>query len=89
MKLKVKDLEIKHIMDQNKEGWALFHPKNGQPFKHRGGWPTQEGLVCWSEVVHVLDPYEKGKTPHHTTFLLKKESVKSIFGAHVYSYREL
>jgi hypothetical protein len=88
MKLKVKDLEEKMLADDNLDGWAFFHRKNGEVFKYRGGWRTQSG-VHWTEVVHVLDPYEKGKEPRHSTFLLQKRASKSVLASHIYLYKEL
>ena len=88
MKLKVKDLEEKLLTDDNRDGWAMFYRKNGDVFKHRGGDTTPKG-ICWTEVIQVLDPYEKGKEPRHSTFLLQKRESSSPFAAHIYFYKEL
>jgi len=88
MKLKIKDLEEKLLADDNREGLAFFHRKNGNVFKHRGGEDTPKG-ISWTEVVHVLDPYEKGKEPRHSTFLLQKRESGSPIVSHIYFYKEL
>ena len=72
----------------NQEGLAVFVRKNGQAFNHRGGYQTPRGML-WTEVIHVLDPYEKGKMPKHSTYLLQKKESGSDIDPHFYFYKEL
>ena len=88
MKMTIKDLELKMMVEYNRDGWAMFVYKSGRSFKHRGGWTTPNGIT-WSEVVHVLDPYEKGVLPNHTTFLKKKVVCEDADRTIYYIYVEL
>jgi len=88
MKLTFKELETQLLIKMNRDGQAVFMRKNGTSFNHRGGEVTEKGL-SWTEVIHVLDPYEKGKDPKHSTFLLQKRESGSPIASHIYFYKEL